>query len=48
MLDGQGVAFNNDLLDDHPDDLLPLNDFQLLCRLPQSLQEQGVEVIERE
>jgi hypothetical protein len=39
MLDGQSVAVNNDLLNDQPDDLLPLNDFQLLCRLSQSSQE---------
>jgi hypothetical protein len=39
MLDGQGVAINNDLLNDQPNDLLPFNNLQLLCRLPQCSQE---------
>jgi hypothetical protein len=39
MLDGQSVAINNDLLDNQADDLLPLNNFELLCRLPKSSQE---------
>jgi hypothetical protein len=39
MLDGQGVAVNNNLLNDQPDDLLAFNNVQLLCRLPQGSQE---------
>jgi RNA-directed DNA polymerase len=39
MVDCQGAAINNDLLNDQPDDLLPLNNLQVLCRLSQSSQE---------
>jgi hypothetical protein len=39
MLDGQSVAVNNDLLNDQPDNLLPLNNLQVLGRLSQSSQE---------
>jgi len=39
MVDGQSVAIYDDLLDDQPDDLLSLTNFQSLCRLLQSSQE---------
>jgi hypothetical protein len=39
MLDGQGVAINNNLLNDESNDLLAFNNLQLLCRLAQRSQE---------